>query len=206
MTASSRISAAAPVWHDPGVADGMSPAVHVISDAPGNVLRVLVATPEAVLTESRYHAGRPGADPHVHRRHADIFHIVHGALVFLLGPAHDEHRLTVGDTVIAPPGVVHGFRVAADEDTVYLNVHAPGFGFDVYLEKRRGLTGAALEAMAAAHDVFDEPRDGGLPAGRGVIAPDGLIETWRRWAEPGAETDRVAEVMAMGIALAAAGT
>jgi quercetin dioxygenase-like cupin family protein len=187
------------LWHDPQVRADLSPSLEVIIDEPGRRLTVLLATPSAVVTESRYPAGWPGADPHIHRRHADIFHVVEGALVFLLGPAHPEHRIEAGGTVVAPAGIVHGFRVAPETDAVYLNVHAPGMGFDVYLRKRRLVSGSDVDALAAAHDIYDEPADGGLPAERGVISTDGLVQTWRRWAPPGDGTDRASEVMTVAL-------
>ncbi len=167
---------------------------------PGRRLAILISSLEAVVTESRYAAGTPGADPHIHCLHADIFHIVAGALEFLVGPDHAERSLGAGDTVLVPPGLVHGFRVAADADTVYVNAHAPGMGFDVYLRERRSVPEAQLEAFFARHDIYDEPPDGGLPADRVVISPDGLVQTWRQWAPPGSTTDRAAEAMSAGLA------
>jgi quercetin dioxygenase-like cupin family protein len=175
--------------------------MEVLTDEPPRRLTVLVATADAVVTETRYPAGQPGADPHIHRLHADIFHVMEGALMFLLGPGHAMHRIEAGGTVIAPPGIVHGFDVAPDADTVYHNAHAPGMGFDVYLRNRRLVPAAEVSALAASHDIYDEPPDGGLPAEHGVISSDGMVETWRRWAPPGAETDRAAEVMALAFAL-----
>jgi quercetin dioxygenase-like cupin family protein len=178
------------------------PTLEQITDRPGRQLVVLMATPEAVVTESRYAAGQPGADPHVHRRHADIFHVVEGALVFVVGPARAEHRLSRGDTVIAPPGLVHGFRVPASEDSWYLNVHAPGVGFDVYL-RERGIVDdrGQLDAMADRHDSYDVPADGGLPVEHAVIAAGGLVATWRAWAPPGQETETAAAAMEAALAL-----
>jgi quercetin dioxygenase-like cupin family protein len=195
----------APLWQlfdiIVGVGSDLSPSREVLIDEPPRYLAVLLATPEAVVTETRYPAGQAGADPHVHRLHADVFHIVEGAIVFLVGPDHTRHRIDAGGTVIARPGMVHGFDVAPDTDTVYLNVHAPGMGFDVYLRTRSSLPDAEFEAFAALHDIYDEPDDGGLPEGEGVISRDGLIETWRRSAPPGAQTGRVAELMAVALAL-----
>ena len=109
------------------------PSLEVITDRPDRRLVVLMSTPEAVVTQARYGPGQPGASPHVHRRHADLFHVVEGGLEFLLGPNHSRHRLGPGQTVIAPPGVVHGFDLPASEAGWFLNVHAPGVEFDVYL-------------------------------------------------------------------------
>jgi quercetin dioxygenase-like cupin family protein len=189
------------LWHDLHVCAELSPSLDVIVDEPRRKLTVLLATPETVVTESRYPAGQPGADPHIHRLHADIFHVLEGAIMFLLGADHTEHRIDAGTTVIAPPGMVHGFNMAPDTDTAYLNVHAPGMRFDVYLRKRRLVSGSEVDALTAAHDIYDEPPDGGLPAEQAVISSDGLIETWRRWAPPGAETDRAAEGMAVALTL-----
>ena len=89
------------------------PSLEVITDRRDRRLVVLMSTPEAVVTEARYGPGQPGANPHVHRRHADLFHVVEGGLEFLLGPNHAWHRLGPGQTVIAPPGVIHGFQLPA---------------------------------------------------------------------------------------------
>lgn len=179
------------------------PSLEVITDRPDRRLVVLMSTPEAVVTQARYGPGQPGASPHVHRRHADLFHVVEGGLEFLLGPNHSRHRLDSGQTVIAPPGVVHGFDLPASEAGWFLNVHAPGVEFDVYL-RERGLIEdrALLDAKAARHDIYDEPADGGLPEDRAVISSAGLVETWRSWAPPGEDTETAAAVMRAALELA----
>jgi quercetin dioxygenase-like cupin family protein len=84
------------------------------------------------ITESHFVDARPGAGPHVHRRHADSFYVLDGELAFLV---HDrEHLLAAGGCVCAPPGVVHGFRSASPAR--FLNLHTPDAGFAENLRAR----------------------------------------------------------------------
>jgi thiamine-phosphate pyrophosphorylase len=70
-----------------------------------------------------------GADAHVHLRHVDCFHLLEGALEFVL--AGETVHAEAGTSVVVPPGVVHAFTSAGRAR--FLNVHAPSFGFVEYL-------------------------------------------------------------------------
>ena len=77
------------------------------------------------VTESQFVRARPGADPHLHRRHADSFYVLEGELAFLVDEV--EHRLRPGACACAPAGVVHGFRTTSRAR--FLNFHTPAEGF-----------------------------------------------------------------------------
>ena len=71
--------------------------------------------------------GRSGPDPHVHAAEDDVFYILEGELIFVLGDR--EVPAPAGTFVLVPPGVEHTFRNRQQEPTRVLNVHAPA-GFD----------------------------------------------------------------------------
>jgi len=94
---------------------------------------VLKATfDQLCITESFFDSARDGASPHIHHRHADSFYVLEGGFVVLV---HDEeHQLTAGGYVCAPPEVVHGFRTASPSR--FLNFHTPDGGFTESLRSR----------------------------------------------------------------------
>ncbi len=123
---------------------------------------------ELHATWTRFAPHRDGASPHVHREHSDLFYVLAGELMVLVGPEQKETPLAPGMLVLAPPLVVHGFRNAAGEELRYLNFHAPGGGFAPY-----------MHGAAPGFDSFDPPEDGGRPAtdaylGTGEVLSDRL--------------------------------
>ena len=89
------------------------------------------------MTESHFRGARPGAEPHVHREHADSFYILEGELAFLVD---DEERLLGPAPAYAHPGLVHGFR--STTSARFLNFHTPDGGFAPNLRARdRGQAG-----------------------------------------------------------------
>jgi quercetin dioxygenase-like cupin family protein len=113
---------------------------------------------ELCITESHFREARPGAGPHVHRRHADSFYVLEGELAVLVDD--EEHAVGPGGCVCAPPGLVHGFR--STSAARFLNVHTPDAGFADYLRARdRGEPGG--------FDSEDVPPGSGLPASSGVL-------------------------------------
>ena len=111
---------------------------------------------QLVLSEAQHVAGQGEPAPHIHRQHADAFYMLEGEL--LCRVADGEHLVGPGDFVFAPPGLVHSYRSPGDEGCRFINIHAPGMGFD---DRLRGLL-----------DEFDQhppPEDGGLPASEGVL-------------------------------------
>lgn len=120
------------------------------------------------MTWSRFGPQRDGASPHVHRSHSDLFYVLEGELIFLVGPERIETVLPAGTLVNAPPLVVHGFRNGSDAEVRFLNFHAPGSGFADYLR-------AGRDGRPGSFDVEDPPADRGLPAEEAVIAASGLL-------------------------------
>ncbi len=110
-------------------------------------------------TWTRFGPGRDGADPHIHRHHADLFYVLDGELTIGLGADRQETAVRAGSLVVAPPLVVHAFRNASPTEKLrYLNFHAPGGGFADYL---RGVT--------PGFDSEDPPADGGRPVEEALI-------------------------------------
>jgi thiamine-phosphate pyrophosphorylase len=115
---------------------------------PHRLALARIDLPELALLEYIAEAGYDGASAHVHLRHADCFHVLEGALRFVVGGR--EVRAEVGTSVIVPPGVVHEFTSASPR-VRFLNVHAPSFGFVEYL---RALdAGEAIDT--ARYDVYE---------------------------------------------------
>jgi mannose-6-phosphate isomerase-like protein (cupin superfamily) len=117
---------------------------------------------ELCVTESSFADARPGAEPHVHYRHADSFYVLEGELAVLV---HDEeHAVGAGGCVCAPPGVVHGFR--STMRTRFLNVHTPDAGFaDNLRDRDRGGPGG--------FDSVDVPAGTGLAPTEAVLLASG---------------------------------
>jgi quercetin dioxygenase-like cupin family protein len=124
-----------------------------LSDRPERTVRALCEHPLLDATWSRYEAGEPGPDPHVHHEHVDAFYVVEGELQFRVGPDVEPVRAPAGTFVLVPPDVVHAFDNVSDARVRWLNFHAPSTGFVAYL---RG----DLETF----DTDDPPADRGRPA------------------------------------------
>jgi quercetin dioxygenase-like cupin family protein len=92
--------------------------------------------------------------PHLHRGHSDSFYVLEGQLEFRIG---DEVVIApAGSFVLAPPGVVHGFRNVSGERARVLNLHTPG-GFAEYRRELAALREKGIEPETAFfehHDVF----------------------------------------------------
>lgn len=144
----------------------MADAPQLLAAGEGETIRpgfeIKVARPELVMTETVLGAGEVGTEPHVHHHHADAFYVLEGELCVALG-TEEERTLGAGDFVLIPPDVAHGFRNADEVDVRYLNIHAPGAGFDEYVRGRLG----------DAFDQHDPPADGGRPASEAVVWPAG---------------------------------
>jgi mannose-6-phosphate isomerase-like protein (cupin superfamily) len=144
----------------------MADAPRLLAPGEGETIRpgfeIKVARPELVMTETILGAGKIGTEPHVHHHHADAFYVLEGELRVALGA--EERALGVGDFVLIPPHVAHGFRNAGEADVRYLNIHAPGAGFDEYVRGRLG----------DAFDQHDPPAGGGRPASEAIIHRSGV--------------------------------
>ena len=110
---------------------------------------------EIIVSEFDYGAGERGAEPHVHREHADGFLVVDGEFTFHFRDG--SRALPAGTLLFMPPNVVHGFDNASSADARCFNFHAPTSGFGDYLRGRN-----------PGFDQFDPPEDGAEP--RSAIA------------------------------------
>ena len=118
----------------------------------------------------------------MHREHTDLFYVLEGEFTLRLGPQGEPRPLTVGTLAWMPPGVVHGFRNASDDELRFLNFHAPGVGFADYMRDLR-------DGRPAAYDQWDPPEDGGRPislAGFGDRVDLSAIKLFPAGIEPGA--------------------
>jgi quercetin dioxygenase-like cupin family protein len=89
--------------------------------------RVLCDLPQLTAIDMSFRPGFEGVDPHTHPDHADAFYVLEGLIEFRVG---DEPRAAgPGTFLAAPPGAVHGFRLADAEPIRALNLHAPPAGF-----------------------------------------------------------------------------
>ena len=122
---------------------------------------ITVDLEQLCATASWYGNAQAGAQPHVHRRHADAFFVVEGELELTV--ATEKVRAAAGTTFCAPPGLIHGFDSTAAAR--FLNFHTPNTGFAESLRARRD--GRTLPAEVG--DSFDPPADGGLSRSNAVL-------------------------------------
>lgn len=133
--------------------------MEIVTDRPGRRLAILHDDENLVVTEGRYGPGERGAEPHVHREHADAFYVLAGALALRIG----EERLSAdaGTLALFPPGVVHGFDNDSEAEVHFLNFHAPNGDFAAYLRD------------GTPFDTHPPPPDGGLPASDALVSLPG---------------------------------
>lgn len=137
----------------------------LVGDSPERRVEILADGAELHATWSRFGPGREGAEPHIHRRHSDLFYVLAGELTIGLGPDRDETVVPAGSLVVAPPLVVHAFRNGSATDQLrFLNFHAPGGGFADYLRGRQ-----------PGFDSEDPPADGGRPVEDATISRGELL-------------------------------
>jgi quercetin dioxygenase-like cupin family protein len=138
----------------------------LVVDKPERTIHIRVASEELVVTETRYRPGERGPEPHVHHRHADCFYVLSGQITLSL--ENGERTLGPGSFVLVPPDVVHTFRNDGPEHLHFFNFHAPGMGFDRYLQ---GLYDAEFTVPFDQHAA---PVEGGRDPGL-VIAGSGEL-------------------------------
>jgi mannose-6-phosphate isomerase-like protein (cupin superfamily) len=109
----------------------------VLGPGEGETIRpgfeIKVGRPELVLTESIYAPGQRGPDPHVHHDHVDSFWVLDGELRLAVGPELEERPLPAGGFALVPRDVLHSFHNPGPGEARFLNLHAPGLGFERYL-------------------------------------------------------------------------
>jgi len=138
-------------------------AGEVIGDSAERRVEILSDHDALHATWTRFGPHRAGAEPHVHRRHSDLFYVLAGELTVALGADRSETIAPAGTLVLAPPLVVHGFRNGSAAELRYLNFHAPGEGFAGYL---RGLRDGQEKP---SFDSEDPPADGGRPVAEAIV-------------------------------------
>ena len=91
---------------------------------------------------------------HVHHREDEIFHILEGEVRFKVGDA--ERLARAGESLVAPKGVPHTFRVESPEGARMI-VMAPGADFEGLIRgfSRPAERAALPEAMAPTPDMVE---------------------------------------------------
>ncbi len=111
-------------------------------------LLILAARPELCVFLFDAAPGYVGPGTHVHRQHIDGFFVLEGELDFELDG--ETVAAPAGTWVAATPAIAHTFRNAGDGRARFVNIHAPGLGFDEYLRRQ-----AAGEDGRRFHESFD---------------------------------------------------
>lgn len=88
--------------------------------------------------------------PHTHPAQTDEFEIVSGTLEVLVGT--QWQRLTPGEMLVVPPGVVHTYRNHGDIPAVCRNAHDPAGSFQEYIDR------LGLLSRAGKLDRLKSPR------------------------------------------------
>lgn len=102
------------------------------------------------LAEFILDPGFPGPQPHVHRKHEELFYVLEGELEYLVG---DEGRLLgPGSFIHIPPGTVHDFRNSGSLRARCLMVSSPA-GLDRYFEDMAGLGASGAFSEAALQEL-----------------------------------------------------
>jgi quercetin dioxygenase-like cupin family protein len=128
-----------------------------ITHRPERRATVLVEADEVTISEFDYGPGERGAQPHVHREHADAFLVLEGEFTFHLRDG--AHVFPAGTLAVFPPGVVHGFDNDSNAFTRAFNFHMPSSGFADY-----------MRGQNSAFDQVDPPEDGGVDPAAVVVA------------------------------------
>jgi uncharacterized cupin superfamily protein len=139
----------------------------VIGDSTDRRVEILSDGDAVHVTWSRFGPGREGADPHIHRRHTDLFYVLEGELTVRLGVEDELVVVPKGALARVPPLVVHGFRNGSDAELRYLNFHAPGVGFADYM---RGLR----DGRRVTYDQEPPPAEGVRPASEAEVGEPGI--------------------------------
>jgi quercetin dioxygenase-like cupin family protein len=138
----------------------------VIGDSAERRVEILCDRDALHATWSRFGPGREGADPHIHRRHTDVFYVLEGELTVRLGLEDELVVVPKGALAHVPPLVVHGFRNGSDAELRYLNFHAPGMGFAGYMRALR-------DGRSLTYDQEPPPAEGLRPPSEAVIGEPG---------------------------------
>jgi quercetin dioxygenase-like cupin family protein len=127
----------------------------------GRGFLILAGQEEVVLTLFNYSPGQDGPRRHIHRHHADAFYVVDGQLRITLD--EEDVVLDPGGFVLIPPEVIHTFGNPGPEPGRYINLHAPGMGFDEYLRGR----------LPEFDQDYDVPPGSGRPTSEALLLAPG---------------------------------
>jgi quercetin dioxygenase-like cupin family protein len=127
-----------------------------LADQPERRSTILVDADELTLAEFMRGPGVRGAEPHVHRHHADAFLVREGELTVTVGS--EKLRASSGTLVVCPPNVIHGFDNDGSESALFYNLHLPASGFADYLRGRN-----------PDFDQHDPPADGGADPSTAIV-------------------------------------
>jgi mannose-6-phosphate isomerase-like protein (cupin superfamily) len=103
--------------------------------------------------------GAAGATPHHHTGSSELFYVISGAAEMLTGER--VHTVGEGDLVVVPPGTVHAFTAARDNDADLLIILTPGVErFEYFRQLQRIAAGEApLESILQTQDLYDNHFD-----------------------------------------------
>ena len=105
------------------------------------------------LYEVTLQPGIIGASPHLHRRLTEIFQVIEGSLVVLLGKRNVS--IGPGDLVRVPPGTVHAFANCGAAPVVFLLIFTPALRREGFFEKLAALAPTGrLENREALLEIF----------------------------------------------------
>lgn len=93
----------------------------------------------SVLFEFTIPPRSQGDAPHFHTRMTETFYVVSGRLFLAFGGNGMVRVLTAGESVVVPPGVLHGFRNCADAPLVIRRRVTPGDSFTAFVHATFGL-------------------------------------------------------------------
>lgn len=72
----------------------------------------------SVLEHRAYHGDSPPL--HIHHTEDEVFVVLEGEFRFVIGAS--EHRLKPGETILAPKGIPHAYRVESSEGGKWLTI------------------------------------------------------------------------------------
>jgi mannose-6-phosphate isomerase-like protein (cupin superfamily) len=134
------------------------------------VRRSAMAGPDGVSIIEHHDPCGDSPPTHVHHREDEIFHILEGSLRLKLGERELVAR--AGETVVAPKGVPHSFRVESTAGARYLTI-VTGSGFESLVRSvSRPATARALpRPVAATPDMIAELARAAALSGIEIVGP-----------------------------------
>lgn len=146
--------------------------------AGGSTMTLLADGPGTAGTLSVHHTelrdGADGAGPHHHRTTVEVFYVVGGRALLLLG--HDLVEITEGDLAVALPGATHAFAASPGHDAELLVAATPGIErFSLFRRFERVIAGretaGTLFTDQSAYDTYPDVSHTWQQARRHVTTP-----------------------------------